>query len=79
MQPGLCCSPCLRVNAFANARPAKLCVGAACGQALRVRVTPRRSSMTVRAVDTKDKETSTKDKEKADRLVRGVLALLKDG
>lgn len=69
----LCSSPCLRVSAFSGYAGGRRCAGRVCGLGQRVRVTRRRGSLVVRAVETEEKK-DTKDKDKADRLVRGVPA-----
>ena len=63
-------APCVRVSAFNGHALRQPGAGRFCGQAVRVRVTQRRGGLLVRAVET-EKKPDTKDKEKADRLVRG--------
>ncbi len=63
-------APCIRVSAFHGHALRQPGAGRFCGQAVRVRVTQRRGGLVVRAVET-EKKPDTKDKEKADRLVRG--------
>ena len=73
MNSVLCSSPCLRVSAFGGQARGQPRARRAYGLGQRVRVTRRRGSLLVQAVETEEKK-DTKDKDKADRLVRGVPA-----